>query len=77
MSKNKLTRRDFIGKSATGAAAAVVSTGISSIAVSSCRRDVYGAEGGKYTTGAFAREVERLPLEEAYAYHRHLFCLII
>jgi len=72
MSKKNLTRRDFIGKSATGVAGAVVSTGISSIAVSSCRRDVYGAEGREYSTLAFAREVERLPLEEPYAYHRHL-----
>ncbi len=72
MSKKSLTRRDFIGKSAAGVTGAVVSTGISSIAVSSCRRDVYGTEGGKYSSGEFAREVEQLPMEEPYAYHRHL-----
>jgi hypothetical protein len=72
MSKKNLSRRDFIGKTSAGVTGAVVSTGLSSIALSSCKRDVYGADNGKYSTGAFAREVERLPLEEPYDYHRHL-----
>jgi hypothetical protein len=72
MSRRNFTRRDFIGKTTAGVTGAVVTTGISSIALSSCKRDVYGANDGEYSTGAFAREVERLPLEEPYDYHKHL-----
>jgi hypothetical protein len=72
MSKKRFTRRDFIGKTTAGVTGAVVSTGLSTIALSSCKRDVYGVNDGKYSTAAFARVVERLPLEEPYDYHRHL-----
>jgi hypothetical protein len=72
MSKKRFTRRDFIEKTTAGVTGAVVSTGLSSISLSSCKRDIYGAIDGKYSTAAFAGEVKRLPMEEPYDYHRHL-----
>lgn len=68
-----LSRRAFIGKTTAGIAGVTIATGVSSIAISSCKRDSYGAKNNeKYSTGAFAREVERLPVEDLYDYHKHL-----
>ena len=73
MVRKKLSRRDFIGRTTAGVAGAAVASGISSLGISSCKRDVYGVNDGKYSTIAFSREVERvLPLEELYDYHKRL-----
>jgi hypothetical protein len=72
MSKKTLTRRDFIGKTTVGVAGAVVSTGISSLGTASFKRNGYGTNDGEYSASAFAREVERLPREEPYDYHKRL-----
>ena len=72
MVKKHFTRRDFIGRTTAGVAGAVVSTGISSLGINSCKGDVHEENEGKYSSGAFAREVERLTPEEPYEYHRCL-----
>ena len=72
MTKRDFTRRDFIEKTTAGVAGAIVAKDLSSLSLSSCRRNTYGANEGKYSTGAFAREVEQLPLEEPYDYHKRL-----
>jgi hypothetical protein len=72
MVKKNFTRRDFIERTTAGVTGAVVATGISSLGISSCKRNVYGANEGKYSTGAFALEVEQLPPEEPYDYHKRL-----
>ncbi|MCK9412602.1 MAG: hypothetical protein M0Q53_09895 [Prolixibacteraceae bacterium] len=72
MDRKNFTRRDFIGKSTAGLAGAIVSTSISSCSVSSYISGNYGGKGDKYSTGSFASEVERLPLEAPYDYHKRL-----
>ena len=72
MTKRDFTRRDFIEKTTAGVAGAIVATDLSSLSFSSYRRNTYGANEGKYSTGAFAREVEQLPMEEPYDYHKRL-----
>ncbi len=74
MTKKSFTRRDFIGKTTAGIAAAAVSTGILSVGVSSCKKVSYGTKNNKkYSKGTFAREVEQyLPAEELYEYHKRL-----
>jgi hypothetical protein len=72
MAKRNFTRRDFIGKTTAGVAGAVVTTGITSLHVDSFHRNVYTTDDGKYSDGDFAREVEILPVEEPYDYHRRL-----
>jgi hypothetical protein len=72
MAKRNFTRRDFIEKTTTGVAGAFAAKGISSLDISSRRRNVYGANEGKYSTVSFALEVEQLPAEEPYDYHRRL-----
>ncbi|MCK9413683.1 MAG: hypothetical protein M0Q53_15395 [Prolixibacteraceae bacterium] len=72
MIKKNFTRRDFIGKSTAGLAGAIVSTSISSFGASSFNRSIYVGKDDKYSTGAFASEVERLPLEAPYDYHKRL-----
>lgn len=71
MSKNRLTRRDFLGTAASGAAAAVVASGASSAGLSACVPD----KGGTRDTpgGDFMSAVVRdLPHEALYDYHRRL-----
>ncbi|MBK7711701.1 MAG: twin-arginine translocation signal domain-containing protein [Bacteroidales bacterium] len=72
MVKKNFTRRDFIGKTSAGVAAAVVSSGISPLGLNSDKRASPGADNGKYSAGTFALEVEKLPAEEPYEYHRRL-----
>ena len=72
MSDKNLTRRNFLGWTTAGVAGTVVSTGISSFDISSYKKDVFGVNEGKYSTEAFAREVETLPMEEPYDYHKRL-----
>lgn len=72
MAKKNFTRRDFIGKTTAGVAGAVVSKGITSLGIKTSGRAVYEENEGKYSSGAFAREVELLAPEDPYEYHRHL-----
>ncbi|MDD4871781.1 MAG: hypothetical protein PHR77_14585 [Kiritimatiellae bacterium] len=74
MSKKKITRRNFINKTAAGLFGAVVASGVSSMSMVSCKSVVPGIQGRrKITDKAFAREVERvLPLEDIYSYHKRL-----
>ncbi|MDD4868960.1 MAG: hypothetical protein PHR77_00265 [Kiritimatiellae bacterium] len=74
MSERKLTRRDFIGRTAAGLAGMSVLTGASSINAASFTSAVLGIHGrGKTTTEAFARELARaLPEEQPYDYHKRL-----
>jgi hypothetical protein len=72
MTRKNFTRRDFIGRTTAGVAGAVAVTGISSLGINSCSRDKYGKKDGKYSTASFAAEVEKLPLEEPYDYHKRL-----
>jgi hypothetical protein len=72
MTKRNFTRRDFIEKTTTGVAGAFVATGIPSLGISSCKRDGHVIKEVKYSTGAFALEVEKLPPEEPYDYHKRL-----
>jgi hypothetical protein len=72
MIKKNFTRRNFIGRTSAGLAGAVVSTRISTLAVSSGEKTVSGAGNEKYSNGTFESEVEKLPPEEPYEYHRIL-----
>jgi len=72
MTKRNFTRRDFIERTTAGVAGAVAATGMSSLVISSGMRNAYGANEGRYSTEAFAREVEQLSPEEPYDYHKRL-----
>ena len=74
MTKKKLSRRDFIGKTTSGIAATAVSAGIVTVGAGSCKKNSYGAENNiTYAKGTFAREVEQnLPAEGLYDYHKKL-----
>ena len=70
MAKNKFSRRDFVVRSATGFAGIAVSKYIPG------SNDVPGKETAKYAIdsppGSFNAEVEKLPEEKPYAYHKKL-----
>ncbi len=74
MSKNRLTRRDFLGTAASGAAAAVIASGASSAGLSACAHEKGGTGNpGEVPGGDFMTAVVRdLPPEALYDYHRRL-----
>jgi len=74
MVKKSLTRRDFIGKTTAGITGAAVSTGISSIGMTSCKSNSHNAKNKeKYSKGDLAHLVNKLlPEEELYDYHKQL-----
>ncbi len=73
VTKEELTRRDFIGKTTAGIATAAFSTGIASIGLSSCKKGNKSNHIRKYSAGEFAYEIEQtLPEEELYDYHKRL-----
>jgi hypothetical protein len=73
MTSKKLTRRTFLGTTAAGVVSVAIPSGLSSAGISSCKRDVNAAEDGKYSSRAFAREVEKvIPGEEPFDYHKYL-----
>lgn len=68
MSK-KFTRRNFITAGATGLAGAAVTPSILGFTT---KEDISTEKTSKYPQSAFNDEVEKLPEEELYAYHKHL-----
>ncbi len=71
MPDKKYTRRDFIGKSTAAAAGTLASRGIPETfkagEKTNCEnQNIYSTDDG------FVKEVENLPAEEPYAYHRYL-----
>jgi hypothetical protein len=63
-----------MGITASGVAGIAATTGISTIAISSCKRKYSkSTKKGQYSTSSFAREVEQnLQDEEPYSYHKRL-----
>jgi len=73
MAAKNFSRRDFIGRTTAVISGAAVTTAVSSVGISSCKRGGYRARSSeKHSTGAFAAEVERLPEEALYDYHKRL-----
>ena len=70
MSAKNYSRRDFIGKTTAGLAGASVSPGILSLHRQNNRNIAEGKCKG--STSGFNAEVERLPVEELYDYHKRL-----
>ncbi|MDD4145372.1 MAG: twin-arginine translocation signal domain-containing protein, partial [Prolixibacteraceae bacterium] len=65
MSAKNYSRRDFIGRSTAGLAGAAAASGLSPVMINS--DSVY-----KYPSSPFTSEVERLPVEKSYDYHKYL-----
>ncbi|MBK8883448.1 MAG: hypothetical protein IPN67_13975 [Bacteroidales bacterium] len=72
MIKKNFTRRDFLEKTSAGVAGAVVSNGIPPLDLNSSKRNIYATDKARYSAGTFESEVEKLPPEEPYDYHRRL-----
>ncbi|NLN31240.1 MAG: hypothetical protein GX158_08445 [Bacteroidales bacterium] len=73
MSSKNFTRRSFIGKTSAGIAGAAI-TGSLAPGLVSCTRtgSGHGTGNDRLSGSAFATEVERLPVEEIYDYHKRL-----
>lgn len=69
-SKNKCSRRDFVSKSATGFAGLAISKYAGS--GNSIPAMEKGVNNRKRLPGTFEAEVEKLPEEKSYAYHKKL-----
>lgn len=69
MESKKYTRRTFLGKTTTSLAGITISPALFDFAG---KRNVSERAGIKYPPTAFTSEVERLPSEELYGYHKHL-----
>ena len=73
MTAKNFSRRDFISKTTAGIAGATISTGISFDSLGSSKTASYKARGNnKHSTKSFTLEVERLPEEDLFDYHKHL-----
>lgn len=70
MTFKNFSRRDFIGKTTAGLAGATVSPGILSFNKKNNRN--IAEDKYKNSISVFAAEVERLPVEERYDYHKRL-----
>lgn len=73
MSKNKFTRRDFIGKTTAGFVIGAATSSIP-IGLSSCKETYPGAnKNGLVSKSDFNQMAEKLlPIEESYDYHKRL-----
>ncbi len=71
MSAKNYSRRDFIGKTTAGLAGAAAIGGITP-AMAKNQADLGNSPRPGYPGSSFATEVERLPEEEIYDYHKHL-----
>ena len=69
MDSNNYTRRSFIGKTVTGLVGVIVSP----FSLECAEREKFSSEDKtKYSSTAFTAEVEKLPAEELYDYHKYL-----
>ncbi|MDD4107440.1 MAG: hypothetical protein PHH93_01840 [Prolixibacteraceae bacterium] len=71
MSEKNFTRRAFIEKTGAGLAGAAVISGLSS-GIAGCNKKTIRDTGRKTSSQIFAGEVEKLPVEKLYDYHKKL-----
>ncbi|MEO5996564.1 MAG: hypothetical protein ABIN89_07540 [Chitinophagaceae bacterium] len=72
MSKNKLTRRDFVVKSTVNLIGAAISTSVPATMVNKALPESTHPAAANQADDAFADEVKKLPVEEPYHYHKQL-----
>ncbi|NLO02859.1 MAG: twin-arginine translocation signal domain-containing protein [Bacteroidales bacterium] len=70
--KKNYSRRDFIGKTSAGLAGAAAISGFAPSVAETGKQTVTAGGGFSYEGSPFAAEVERLPVEEIYDYHKYL-----